>query len=702
MKLLRVHIENFRILKKIEVEFSTDDKNNLTVIRAANESGKTNFLNALQWGFFGESALPDNRHNFRLSPIDNSTNEQEIVKINVEIEYEKQSPTSRKKYRLIRTVSETIRGTSFSRDRPELRLYEITSRGASEISNAEAHISSDLPKELREVFFTDGDRALNFIEGSSGEQRKQVEGAIRSLLGLNVIEEAVKHTRKVIAELNLKVRADEESDSKRSELSARLSLLQDREPLTKEKHKEELEKSTNLTELLNRITEKIRIALEKGDREALAKDLSEVQEQKKIANHSIETLAKDTSNLFKDKIIAKQLLVDHFGKAQTILNDLKKEGKIPSQTIPVLEEQLKKGICICGERLNPNNEEDHKRREHIRELVENSRESDSIQFKASELYFGTKEFLKKEDKSWKEAYSSIYKQRTRAMSIAKQAGQKEKEFELMISEIPDVDLKQLREEREHYKEEHEISNRNEIRLQLELEGITKEIKQLGTEIAELLEKDSKGKKILAEITVANDLADVLETSLEVMKDVELKKVSKRMNSIFLEMIGSEGNENNNITKAEISPDFRILVWSGNHKLSPSIDLNGASRRALTLAFILALTNVSEVEAPNIIDTPLGMTSGYVRKAILSIASQQSSQLILFLTHDEITEIEDILDEIGGRFFTFSNPSLFPRYLKNKPPTDDRGILVCKCNHRENCEICEFKREVNFRDFILEN
>ena len=36
-------------------------------------------------------------------------------------------------------------------------------------------------------------------------------------------------------------------------------------------------------------------------------------------------------------------------------------------------------------------------------------------------------------------------------------------------------------------------------------------------------------------------------------------------------------------------------------LNPDRDLNGASRRALTIAFILALTDVSEVEAPNTID-----------------------------------------------------------------------------------------------------
>ncbi len=227
MKLLRVHIDNFRILKEIEIEFSTDDEKNLTVIRAANESGKTNLLNALQWGFFGDKALPDSRHNFRLSPIDLSTEEQQVIKILVEIDFEKESKTSKKNYRLSRTALETIKGTSFTRERDELKLYELHSRGSSEISNAEAHLRPDLPKELREVFFTDGDRALDFIEGSKAEQREQVEGAIRSLLGLNVIEDAVKHTRKVLTELNLKVREGEEDSTTLSELSKRLSLLQD-------------------------------------------------------------------------------------------------------------------------------------------------------------------------------------------------------------------------------------------------------------------------------------------------------------------------------------------------------------------------------------------------------------------------------------------------------------------------------------------
>lgn len=58
-------------------------------------------------------------------------------------------------------------------------------------------------------------------------------------------------------------------------------------------------------------------------------------------------------------------------------------------------------------------------------------------------------------------------------------------------------------------------------------------------------------------------------------------------------------------RSEISPTFDIIVFGPNDRtLNPGRDLNGASRRALTLAFILALTRVSKVKAPNVIDTAL--------------------------------------------------------------------------------------------------
>ena len=174
-----------------------------------------------------------------------------------------------------------------------------------------------------------------------------------------------------------------------------------------------------------------------------------------------------------------------------------------------------------------------------------------------------------------------------------------------------------------------------------------------------------------------------------MTNEELNKVSELMNTIFLEMIGADPEHGAIIQKAEISNDFDILVYGPNDRsLNPDRDLNGASRRALTLAFILALTKVSEVEAPNVIDTPLGMMSGYVKRSVLKTTIRESSQLVLFLTRAEIADCEEILDAEAGRVITLTNPAHYPRMLVNNPQVKARKVLRCDCNHREECRLCQ--------------
>lgn len=137
---------------------------------------------------------------------------------------------------------------------------------------------------------------------------------------------------------------------------------------------------------------------------------------------------------------------------------------------------------------------------------------------------------------------------------------------------------------------------------------------------------------------------------------------------------------------------QAVYGPGERTLNPDRDLNGASRRALTLSFILALTDVSEVEAPNIIDTPLGMMSGFVKRSVLRTAIKESSQLVLFLTRSEIEGCEAIIDEWAGHVCTLTNPAHYPRMLVHKPPTGESMILRCACNHRRECEICERRYE----------
>ena len=699
MKLLSAHIENFRLLKDISFQFSTDSNRNLTVIRAANESGKTTLLTALQWGLFGDEALPDRGGDYRLSPIDISTGEKASVNISVEVDYEVPGRTGSRKYRLIRLVTETAKGGSWERGSARVNLFRLTERGADRVDNAEAFIRPHLPQELREVFFTDGDRALSFIEGSKGDQMRRVEGAIRSLLGLTVVEEALGHTRRVSADLNKKVRKTAGSQKELQAVSDRLADLEEQLPRLEKQMQVAREARLKLEDLEEEADRKLSDALRKGNREELEKQRQATIRSKKSAERDATQAARDHANLFKSELLGRQLLGDPFKRAKSVLDDLHEQGKIPNQTIPVLEDRLNQPVCICGESLDQTDTDGRRRRMHIDHLIEASRNSDAVQKKVTALYYGARELLRPvEERTWSDEYRDVFERRQRAETNHKELGEKEAAIEAQIAALPDVDTQQLHTSRNHYRSQCKEAHSKEIRLNARLEDMGRDIKIAETGRDKLLQHDEKGMKIGAELEVVHDLQNVLSNALETMKTRELQEVSDRMNELFLDMIGADLTQRSIITRASITPEFRIVVFGRfDHPLDPSQDLNGASRRALTIAFILALTRVSDVEAPNVIDTPLGMMSGYVKQAVLQLASLQSSQLILFLTHSEIGGCEDILDGRAQRIYTLTNPAHYPKILVNNPGINDARVILCKCNHRQQCQMCERHEVATFTD-----
>ena len=211
MKLLRAHFENFRLLRDLEIDFSVDDDRKLTVFRAENESGKTTILNALQWGLYGSEILPRPQTEYRLHPIDWDASggpAQVTVTVDFETTSEWRGLQDKKYYRIVRSVVETPRGDTWARGQETVRLYEIGPNGATLVDPPQAQIEQELPIAVREVFFTDGDRALTFIEGegSVSIKRKRVAGAIRSLLGLEVIQQALNHVKSSVATVNREVK----------------------------------------------------------------------------------------------------------------------------------------------------------------------------------------------------------------------------------------------------------------------------------------------------------------------------------------------------------------------------------------------------------------------------------------------------------------------------------------------------------------
>jgi len=300
-------------------------------------------------------------------------------------------------------------------------------------------------------------------------------------------------------------------------------------------------------------------------------------------------------------------------------------------------------------------------------------DADNIREKVSDLYYRARPLFSEKSQSWSEQYSSTFEERNHIASIYKDIGEKEAEIEARLNEIPDTNVQQLREIKQTYEQNLQNAIIKKTEIEIDIKSSREKDIDLEKQFRAISTKISKGKKITREIMIATDIKGIVENALNRMKTVEVQAVSERMNDHFLSMIGAD-KESALITQAEITSEFSIVVYGRNNlMLDPSIDLNGASRRALTISFILALTAVSGVDAPNVIDTPLGMMSGFVKTEVVRCAADNSSQLILFLMHDEINGCEEILDARAVVTATLTNPAHYPIILKNDPGTLEASI-----------------------------
>jgi len=706
MKLIRAEFENFRLLRNLKLDFSTDDNKKLTVIRAENETGKTTILNGLQWALYGDDALPGKGQNFRLHPIDWDISKTNRVPISALVDFEtttlRRSPRgmieTRRQYRIIRTAFETLNGNEWERSPSTVKLFHLSSAGSDPIDPPEAFIMEELPPELREVFFTDGDRALSFIESSVSlrTKRDRVQKAIRSLLGLGVIEDALKHVRKAASEVN-KAAKRIGVDDKLTQIATRLEKIEEDSSNLEEKIEDAKAQFSAFDEKLSEIQKKIDAALIKGDREKLKREIEHAERQLKHIDKRREAAAKEHAALFRGLPLVRELLAPVFEKALSKLSELKEQGKIPNTTIPVLEERLKGSVCICGESLEPDSPDGKRRRDHIQRLIDDSRKADALQSSITDLYYGSRTLQPdqvSEDDRWLAVYTKVVESRDELEIIRDEQGKKLKALEAQLDNIPDTNIQGLRDTKRRYAEQRDRFNANRSRYETQLEGLKRAQESLVLQRDNLLREQKKGARILAELEVTQDIENVLRNSYARITNEELAKVSELMNAIFLEMIGADPEQGAIIRKAEINKEFDIVVYGPNDRtLNPDLDLNGASRRALTLAFILALTRVSEVEAPNVIDTPLGMMSGYVKRSVLKTAIRESSQLVLFLTRSEIRDCEEIIDSEAGRIITLTNPVHYPRMLVNDPQMNKRTVLKCECNHRHECRLCQRRPDI---------
>lgn len=719
MKLRRAAIKNFKLLRDAELRFSTDAQHPLTVIRAENGSGKTSLLYALLWAFYGISGLPGSSSDLRLSSTDWPPGELCEISVRVEFEsteyeaYAGEEQVATTTYVLTRTVVETpSKGNTVTRQRDSLVVHTQSDQGSDRLEDAAARavIRRLAPEEMKDIFFTDGDRVQRFITGELGPKARQsaVHNAVRALLGLDSLRMAegdLVHSRATFRKRLAAApgaKALEEIESKIESASIGRQELLDLEATVRER-------LANITEAIEKREARLYDLKHLGDIEKIRKQRDTAKEALATAEIQLNAQKRAQRDLMKSEALSWVFIGETMEKGLSVLQELADRNVIPGTSVEVLRDRLELGTCICGEILG----EDSLRRSALEALlaeqlrVDPSRQRLTAMLHSSRLLHQQHEQRQSGGEHWMAQLDEIETVRARIERQIRDHTDALKECEESLRRLDDADIDRLLDalSRDRVKRDEFVGELRETEL------------KLSERHAELEQQEERYKAAKAQVKVSADIQDRIDVSedllrlvqrtLETLEGEYLSRASDRMNDLFMRIVGSTPEVPRAVfNEVRITPSYDIEVLSGGYgrTLDPDFEINGASKRALTLSFIWALMEVADVSAPRIIDTPLGMTSGGVKQRfvdLLTVPTEHEFQIILLMTRSEITGVEELIDARAGIVETLSCSHQYPVDLVNDWGTEVPYVRVCACTHQQSCNVCarrdDHSRQLAYRE-----
>lgn len=698
MKLRRVEFKNFKLLDGVVLDFSIEPLRPLTVIRAENGSGKTSLLWGLAWAFYGDEGLPSKRA--RLTSTQRPSGMPTTVQVVVDFDHDPDD-LGVKQYVLTRTIQETPGdGDEVEHGPMSTKLLMRTTAGEEPVpGDAGAVLESFVPIRLKEVFLTDGDRVQRFISGTVATRERQhnVHQAIRALLGLDRLDDVEQDLIAVEKQLRKELAASGGRDVQHAqeELEACENTLTD----ARDRRYRSNERRVRIEEDIAELERKLQEIKGHGDLDAITAGLGKARKDLDQATDDETALLESIRALFKsDESLSWSIAEAPLRAGQKVLADLYDRRVIPGSSTGVLQDRLEMELCICGESLADGTTH----RDHVLQLLVDQAAVSAERERLTETFHRTRAGLNRFDGAredgidfWSQRPALLQRQ-TAITDRQKEAQQRVKVLEDRRDQIDEEDVRR-------HTSSLASARKDQTECSEEIGSVDRQIVQLEEQRVVLLLRYETAQGAAKTDTrsrhrhsVAEDLKVLVSETLAVLKSEHVKAVSDRMNAIFMQIVGSSPELAGAVFHgAHLSENFDIIVQAGNQKtLDTDFEVNGASQRALTLAFIWALMEVSGTIAPRVIDTPLGMTAGGVKRRMVEaitepvVSDHPDYQVILLLTRSEIRDIEPLLDVRAGRHATLSCSKDYPADLVRDWGVTEPTIKRCDCSHRQFCDVCE--------------
>ncbi len=612
-----IELENYRPYKgpeKIEFAYGQD---NITIVQAVNDVGKTSLLNSFTWCLYGQEyyRVKGREEIWNKSAVsDINKGDNVIVSVTINAIDKKKRPVIIKRIAKFKKIAEHK-----CRKLDENFEIKVGKNGNyGRVPFPETYLSNNLPEDLRSYFLFDGEQLVNFFKNDSRGLKKAVD----NLSQLNLIENMITHinTRKTYF------------NNKRNKIHPDLASRCDEKQKLEETQKGYENEIKNLELNIdawkkekNVLEDELRSHGDNPEKIQDLKDKAEELKQEKIKE--LDYKHQELMLFLLDKspfILSKNVLTDFINVA----SDLDDDSIFRSFSKNSLKKLLDSGRCICGTELT----KDSDCYSEIERILEEAPENLSFSETVREDVGRAKSILQQYPDDIK---SNIRRIRDDIQIINTDIIKLNREIENHDYKLrnSDIDIvKNLKnkinklEKRIKNAERQIGSIQNESkRIPLQLEKIDKEIieekKSLNAKTKLDFDYDFCDKLSKIATKLLNELTHETHNKLQELTDKEFRNIHWK----------------EDYKRVIINPNtFEVSIEKKDGSVVAGTDPSSGSQLVLALSFITSLNSLTGFELPMIIDTPLGRISGEIRETMANYLFDyaEDKQLALFVTDKE--------------------------------------------------------------------
>lgn len=648
MKIESITLHNFRqYIGTQTIEFSTDDSRRVTVLVGNNTSGKTTLIRAFEWCLYRKNGFDDpillNKE--VVQEMKESETQDVTVTIILRNRERLEDGYNDVRYKITRTQKYICIKRDF--DANGEAINNITESG--QMKGTIERLGSDgqtistvdpglvrtvidgiLPEDLSPYFFVTGERVGAITDNTD------LKSAVRGLMGIDVLENARRHLKKIVNDYNGSLKKSGNVDVENAQSTKE----------TKQKQLEALDKE--IEDLKDAIAfydiQKMECAAN------IKKNQAAIEDQKRR-----EQLEKILVDLERDTVSAKSNVVDAFnlpnayafflrplkGKITELMDEISTDVEtVPNMTQNSIDYIIKKGVCVCGTQISIDSaahqcllaERKKMPPENIGSLARRFKGDTARITESSEGYFSA---VDSQYKSYRMSRKQLGYRREEKQELDKNIGQN------------DVDVKKSNEEYNAAVRMLEQKN-SELRRKYELQGsIKKEISNCDKTITQYLKNDKTNSRLRRYLAYAQALYTEFNEEYMMKESSVRSQLELKVNSIF----------------NRVYHGTRTIMINGKYQVQylEKLDESDGLKAVKNLSFIAGLIELAKedmessdlvevTEFPLVIDAPFSNIDGTHIKNICTIIPETADQVIIAVMKEHWESARVEMDQYLGKNF----------------------------------------------------